>query len=56
MIILGEAPDRVTKNGVKSEDWFKPAKTRLMKEPKKFLSRLLEFAKKEKKNLSDKVI
>jgi len=51
-ILLGVKPDKKTVQGVKTIDYWTPAKTKLMTQPKQFLLRLLEFAKKEKKNIS----
>ena len=56
MIILNEKPATVNKDGKKSLDWFGPAKTKMMKEPKKFLERLLHFAKVKKESISSKII
>lgn len=46
MIILEEKPVKAKdENGKKYDEYFKPSKAALMKEPKKFLARLLDFAK-----------
>lgn len=55
-ILLGVKPDKKTVQGVKSVDYWTPAKTKLMTQPKQFLSKLLEFAKKEKKNIANRKI
>ena len=53
MIIIGEKPDKVlnTKSGKKEDNYWNKAKTKLMKNPKQFLTYLLDFAEKQKKNI-----
>jgi hypothetical protein len=50
MIIIGEKPDKVlnTKTGKKEDNYINKAKTKLMKNPKGFLARLLDFAENKK--------
>jgi dynein heavy chain len=58
MIIFGEKPIKVKdpETGKKVDEYFKPSKAALMKDPKKLLAKILRFAKEEKENIKAKVM
>lgn len=58
MIIFGEKPIKIKdpETGKKVDNYFKPSKAALMKDPKKLLAKILRFAKEEKENIKPKIM